>query len=117
LYSNYFTHYCCCHKNITIKNETNIEETNINSQNQRSKSQNSSSQNLDTYFSTIRLAKQSSINTLNDYFDEKDFKTKILYFFVQNNVSFRTIASKIFRELLLYCRRFLASKFYYINQN
>jgi len=117
LYSNYFIYYCCYYKNITIKNKTNIEETNINSQNQSLESQNSLSQNLDIYFSTIHLAKQSLINTLNKHFNKKDFKINILYFFVQNNISFRTIASKTFRELLLYCRRFLTSKFYYINQN
>lgn len=99
-------YYCCSYKNITIKKDANIEEANINLQNQYSESQNSLSQNLDIYFATTRLAKQSSINTLNKQFDKKEFKTKNLYFFIQNNISFCAIASKTFRELLLYCRRF-----------
>jgi hypothetical protein len=52
------------------------------------------------FFDKNRLSKRSSMNTLNEDFNESTFKTKILYFLVENNISFRVVSSKIFKDLL-----------------
>jgi hypothetical protein len=54
-------------------------------------------------FTKNRLKKRSSSNTLNEKFNDSTFKIKVLYFLVENNISFRVVSSKIFKDLLLYC--------------
>jgi hypothetical protein len=48
----------------------------------------SQSSMIQHFFDKNRLSKRSSTNTLNEDFNESTFKTKILYFLVENNISF-----------------------------
>jgi hypothetical protein len=62
---------------------------------------------IQQFFNKNRLSKRPSLNTLNEEFNDSTFKMKVLYFLVENNISFEVVSSKIFKDLLLYCRRYV----------
>lgn len=65
--------------------------------------QSQSSLSVPDFFSKKRLSKRPSTDSLNEDFNEREFKEKLLYFLIENNISFSVIESKPFRDLLLYC--------------
>ena len=49
--------------------------------------------------------KRPRASTINEKFDNEIYHKKMLAFMVANNLSFRTMTSPSFRDLLAYCRQ------------
>ncbi len=60
---------------------------------------------MKSFFQNTRILKRPSTNNLNEDFNESTFKTKVLYFLLENNISFRAVTNKRFKELLNYTRK------------
>jgi len=60
---------------------------------------------MKSFFQNTRISKRPSTNNLNEDFNESTFKTKVLYFLLENNISFRAVTNKRFKELLNYTRK------------
>ena len=60
---------------------------------------------LDHFTQHERLTKRPFENALNEQFINSNFKDKVLYFFLKNNIPFQTLRSKSFKNMIRYCRK------------
>ena len=60
---------------------------------------------LDQFTQHKRLTKRLFENALNEQCINSDFKNKVLYFFLKNNISFQTLRLKSFKDIIRYYRK------------
>ncbi|KAH6708805.1 hypothetical protein BKA61DRAFT_579809 [Leptodontidium sp. MPI-SDFR-AT-0119] len=113
--SNYITHYKTSHKAFNIGRILN-QLDDIDSSDFTESSQASNNTTITDVFARQRASKRP-ISPDNEKFNLIKFKKLLLNFIILNNISFRAVSSKSFKELLLYLSNQIPPLYYQTLKN